>query len=406
MKNSVHTDATPGNFKHLAFLDGLRAFAALWVVLGHCHLFSLGWTRSATLWGRPLDLLLYMHLGVNIFLVLSGFCLALPVVRNANRLHVNLTDYFLARAWRILPPYFVTLFLILLINSFVPLAGWGRHPIGLTSTIPAPVLLSNILLLQDIFPSLNIINGPFWSIAVEWHLYFVFPFLILVLRRGGAMVLLGFGAFLAVLLTLLNSAYPQLSPSIPVSIPNPPYYIFLFVMGIASAALAFDPRFETSRARLQRWAWIIMVTLSLGLCALLWKYRIVNSDNISGFFEHLHIIDPLTGAVTAAFLLGMCGSRPRNILRRFFESRVLVAIGGFSYSLYLVHVPILAVLNMLIDRSGLTGRSPSTAFFVIVFVGVPSSLLIARVFARLFERRYRPAASQPHHQAALVRENT
>ncbi len=33
----------------LPFLDGLRAFAALWVVFGHSHLFVLGWKRSGNL---------------------------------------------------------------------------------------------------------------------------------------------------------------------------------------------------------------------------------------------------------------------------------------------------------------------------------------------------------------------
>jgi peptidoglycan/LPS O-acetylase OafA/YrhL len=405
MKNLPSSSFSSNNTEHLAFLDGLRAIAALWVVLGHCHLFSLGWSRSATLWGRPLDLLLYMHLGVNIFLVLSGFCLALPVVRNGNRLRMSIVDYFLARAWRILPPYLVTLILILLVNCFVPLATWGRHPVGLTDEIPTGVLLSNIFLLQDIFPSMNVINGPFWSIAVEWHLYFVFPFLILFLRRGGTFVLFAAGVIIALALSWMNAAYPQLSASVPVTVPNPPYYIFLFVMGILAASLAFDPRVERIRASLHRWAWIAALILCIPLCAILWKYRIIDATNLNGFFDHLHIIDPLTGAITAAFLLGMCGLRPANRVRRLFEARPLVVIGGFSYSLYLIHVPILAALNRGVDLAGLTGRSPSSAFFVMVVVGVGVSLLCARQFARVFERRYRPASSQPDHKAVLVREN-
>lgn len=405
MITSPVSSPPPDTVRHLAFLDGLRAFAALWVVLGHCHLFAFGWTRSATLLGRPLDLLLYMHLGVNIFLVLSGFCLALPIVRNHNRLHMRIGDYFLARAWRILPPYLVTLMLILLVNCFVPVVAWGRHPAGLTDQIAAPVLLSNIFLLQDIFPSMNVINGPFWSIAVEWHLYFVFPFLVLLLRRGGLAVLFGAGAVLALALSWANHAYPQLSATIPVTVPNPPYYIFLFVMGILAASLACDPRRAQLRVRLQRWVWPAALLLCVALCAVLWKYRIIDGANVHRFFEHVHIIDPLTGALTAVFLVGMCGLHPSSRLRRLFEARPLVAIGGYSYSLYLVHIPILAALNHAIEQSGLSGRSAASAFFVLVCVGVTVSLLFARQFARWFERRYRPASSQPDHKPALVRES-
>ena len=398
----ISTTGTPPG-RHLPFLDGIRACAALWVLLGHCHLFAFGWQRSQSPWARPLDLLLYMHLGVDIFLVLSGFCLALPVVRHGNGLPMRTRDYFLARAWRILPPYLVTLFLILLVNAVVPLAAWGRHAAGPTSAIPVPVLLANVFLLQDVFPSTNVINGPFWSIAVEWHLYFVFPLLVAVLRRRGPAVLLAVGAAIAIVLTWLRFRYPVLSDAVPATIPEPPYYIALFVMGIVAASLAADPRFQAMRARLVRYAGIAACVLCLPLGAVLWTYRIIDGGNVHRFFDHADVIDPLAGAVTAACLLLMCGLPPRHRLRRFFESPSLVAIGGYSYSLYLVHIPILAALNRWIDYAGVSARSAGTTLFVLVAVGVPACLLFARVFARCFERRYRPAG-RPAHRPAPVRE--
>lgn len=57
MKISNLAESPVNNRQRLPFLDGIRALAALWVVLGHCHLLTLGWTRSSNLWGRPLDLL-------------------------------------------------------------------------------------------------------------------------------------------------------------------------------------------------------------------------------------------------------------------------------------------------------------------------------------------------------------
>lgn len=404
MNDTVSSSAATARAGHLPFLDGIRAVAALWVLLGHCHLFAFGWQRSGTPWGLPLDLLLYMHLGVDIFLVLSGFCLALPIVRHGNGVSLRLGDYFLARAWRIVPPYLATLFLILLVNAFVPLAGWGRHAAGLTRTIPAPVLLSNLFLLQDIFPATNIVNGPFWSIAVEWHLYVVFPLLMRVLRRRGPAVLFAVGTAAAAVLTWLRFRYPVLPGPVPATIPDPPYYIALFTTGIVAAALAADPRLQPVRAAAHRYARTAACLLCLPLGAVLWTYRIVDGGNVHRFFDHAHIIDPLTGAVTAACLLTMCGLQPRHPLRRVFESRFLVAVGGFSYSLYLVHIPLLAALNKGIEHAGLPAQSAGNAFFVLVAVGVPACLLFARAFAHRFERRHRPAPGQPAQEPTRVRE--
>lgn len=389
-RTQISIPAAPGPL-HLPFLDGLRAFAALWVVFGHCHLFVLGWERSGTLWGRPLDLLLYSHLGVTLFLVLSGFCLALPVVRNGNQLTGSTARYFKARAWRILPPYYAALLLLLLMNTFWPVAAWGRHPVGLTPEISWQVMATNFLLLHDLFPDYNSINGAFWSIATEWHLYFVFPALVWVLHRFGTRALLLCGAVAAIGLTLLDFAHPYVLGLL--KVPQPPYFIALFVMGAVAASYAFDPRYADSRQRLYRNGWVVGAVLCVPLCMLLWKYRIVDGNNIWDFINHLHLIDPLAGAVAAACLLGLCGLQPAHWLRRLLESKAMVAVGGFSYSLYLTHVPILAALNHALENSGLSGRSPLGAFFLLALGGGGLCLLFAWGFARLFERHY--SVSEP-----------
>lgn len=369
----------------LAFLDGLRALASMWVVLGHCHLLSLGWTRSGTLWGRPLDLLLYMHLGVVVFLVLSGFCLALPVLRNQNRMKLTYGQFMANRAWRILPPYFAALGLILLINAFVPVARWGNHGIGLTSTLPWDLIVVNVLLLQDIFPQLNSINGPFWSIATEWHLYFIFPFLVLLMRRFGALAMLLFCACLACGLTYWSMVHPQISSVLPMTVPQPPYFIFLFGLGILAAAIAFGEEFERTRARLRPFVWLIGGIALLVLLQLLWKYRIVDVNNIWGFFNHLHIIDPLTGVAMAAALVIL--ARAKSGLG-ILSSRPLVFLGKISYSLYLIHVPVVAIVNQQLLELQIPSHSPLLAFFLLAIIGSTCSILMAWLFAHLLEKKY------------------
>ncbi|NGZ86551.1 acyltransferase family protein [Duganella aceris] len=377
----------------LLFLDGLRALAALWVLFGHIYLFAIGW-QAQTAWAAlPLNLLMYMHLGVDAFLVLSGYCLALPVVRNGDRIGAGLPSFFVARALRILPPYLATLFLILLVNCFVPLAAWGRNDLGLTATISSQVWWSNLLLLQDLYGQYNTINGPFWSIACEWHLYFVFPLLIWLLRRFGLGALMALSLAAAWGLTELSSRFPRLP--LDASVPQPPFFIALFAMGIAAAALAHGAAFAALRARCRRGAWLIAALLLALLGGVLHHYRIVDVAGAIRFGQHYPLIDPLAGAFTAALLVVLSGLAPGRRPRAVLERRWLVGIGGFSYSLYLIHVPIVAaVYTGLQQLPAYAGLGALRQFAALALLAAPACIASAYAFARVFERRirWRPAS--------------
>ncbi|WP_394777937.1 acyltransferase family protein [Undibacterium sp.] len=370
----------------LDFLDGLRALAALWVMFGHIHLFSYGWDHHTSLLTIPLNGLLYLHMGVDVFLVLSGFCLALPVVRNGNQMRTGLLGYFKARSLRILPPYFAVLLLILAVNFFLPIVTWGRHPMGLTSDIPYQVLLSNFLLLQDLFPQFNGINGPFWSIATEWHLYFLFPLAIWLLRKFGAWTLLISGALLAAALTWRSLNASIILESLQMSVPQPPYFVLLFVMGIVSAWFVFGENSQPRNKTYGKVIWAAAALLLLPLGWLLWKYRIIDGSNVHLFMDNTYQIDPVAGAVTALALAGLSGLPVTHIARRFLETRVLVWIGGFSYSLYLVHIPILATLAHALDIL-MPQKTQHHAFFLLSLIGGGLCMGFAYYFSKVFETR-------------------
>ena len=372
----------------LLFLDGLRALAALWVLLGHVYLFAVGWQAQTSWPAVPLNALMYLHLGVVVFLVLSGYCLALPVVRNGGRAVAGWPAFFTARAWRILPPYLATLAAIVLVNSFVPLAAWGRHDLGLTPTISSQVWWTNLLLLQDVYGQYNNINAPFWSIACEWHLYWVFPLLVWVLRRHGVGALLLAGALSAMALTALSARYPRL-PLLDASVPQPPYFIVLFVMGVAAAALAHGSGDVAARAR--RAAWPVAAALLALLIGVLYHYRIVDAPSAIRFAGRQARIDPLAGAFTAVLLAGLATLAPGHRLRRLFEARALVRIGGFSYSLYLIHIPVVAALqHALLGLPAFARLTYLQGFCVLALVATPACLALAWGFARVFERRPPP----------------
>ncbi len=165
-----------GGGHRVAWLDGVRGAAAIFVVLHHIWLTAWpGFPRDTGPWF--LGWLLYGHMAVAVFIVVSGFSLALAPMNNDGRLSGGLRHFFRRRAWRILPPYWAALMLSVIVAALFLQPGTGAAALGKSFAVHG-------LLLQDVVGSASP-NGALWSIAVEWQIYFVFPLLLLLGRRIG-----------------------------------------------------------------------------------------------------------------------------------------------------------------------------------------------------------------------------
>jgi peptidoglycan/LPS O-acetylase OafA/YrhL len=112
---------------------------------------------------------------VALFIVLSGFCLMLPVVRHGAEIQGGAWQFFKRRARRILPPYYFALAISLLLIWTVIGQKTNTH---WDASLPADgkAIWTHLLLLQDVFQDTSArINHVMWSISVEWRIYFLFP---------------------------------------------------------------------------------------------------------------------------------------------------------------------------------------------------------------------------------------
>jgi peptidoglycan/LPS O-acetylase OafA/YrhL len=156
----------------IASLDGIRAIACLSVVAYHLALVT---TQDIRLWypqKLPLLLSTLMYAGdtgVTLFFVLSGFLLFMPYAKALlfDNDWPSLRNFYLRRALRIIPAYYITLFLMILIY----------RPDFLQRNRLGDLFLFLILFMDSSPTAFKQINGPFWSLAVEWQFYLLLPWL-------------------------------------------------------------------------------------------------------------------------------------------------------------------------------------------------------------------------------------
>jgi peptidoglycan/LPS O-acetylase OafA/YrhL len=360
----------------LAGLDGLRGLAALFVVLHHCWLSAFP--------GYPANIgpawtgwLLYGHFAVVVFIVLSGFSLAVSPARSRWRLG-DLGRFAQRRAWRILPPYWAALALSLLIAwTVIP-------PPGEPEPTPKTVVVYG-LLLQDVFGSPSP-NGTFWSIAVEAQLYVVFPVLLLLVRRAGAMVMLA-------AVTATVATIGLLAPTVPLVgmlMRFVPQFAVLFALGVVAAGVlaASD---GSARTRPKPW-------LGLAGLAALPVFALILLKGSVWTVTHYFWIDLAIGPAVALALAGIATGRPAG-LARVAEWRPIRSLGSFSYSLYLIHAPLVSIITELIVRPHVSAGLPR--FVATLVLAVPATLVAARLFATVFELPFQRHRSWSALRAAL-----
>jgi peptidoglycan/LPS O-acetylase OafA/YrhL len=158
----------------LDHVDGMRAVAALVVFLNHAY-FQTWCYFYDRFPPAPFAFLSHWlaigHLAVSVFIVISGFCLYLPLTRSEGALRGGAIPFLRRRARRILPPYFAALALSLLLIATI-IGDETGSPWDVSARVRGIDVASHVLLLQNVFGT-GRINYAFWSIALEWQIYFL-----------------------------------------------------------------------------------------------------------------------------------------------------------------------------------------------------------------------------------------
>ena len=329
---------------HIESIDCFRGAAILGVVLFHL-LYSSAINVSSCYENYPMlhglldglsDIVNLGGLGVAVFFVVSGFCIHLSYLRAKK---AGLLPFFARRFFRIYPAYiFSLLFVIFIIPNSRWVGNWQALSANWIDLI-LHLFLANNFLPQTLWS----INGIYWSLAIEFQLYLLFPLLIfLTIRLGWRQTMIVTGVVelvsrvaLIVLSHCMNDVYPPqwggwmlLSPF---------GFWFSWSLG-AMLADAFVKKQELPlrHGPLPLWIWPFLVLL-------------VNSVPYLPAFSF-----PVAAMATARFLayflsrgtMPLSPSGPRKTGIHFLKF-----FGTISYSLYLLHLPVLKYFMLFTPRA-------------------------------------------------------
>jgi peptidoglycan/LPS O-acetylase OafA/YrhL len=312
---------------------------------------------------------IYGRFAVVVFIVLSGFSLALSPARHGWRLDAG-SRFAGRRARRILPAYWAALAFSLAV-AWLVVAQPGRGMPDAKSVVVNALLVQNIVVAHS--P-----NAAFWSMAVEAQLYLLFPLLLLIVRRWGGIAMVATVTFVVAAVGIFGPHISRLDTFV---IQSPPDLAALFAVGILSAGIV-----GASEARRSwPWAWLALAAAAPVLATIC-------SQGSVWTLDHLFWVDLALGPAIACLLASLATGHPARLLR-LLDTGPIRSLGSSSYSLYLTHAPIVVIVY---DRV-VTGRfRPGVpAFVVSLALVLPLTIVFARVFASVFERPARQRRSSP-----------
>jgi peptidoglycan/LPS O-acetylase OafA/YrhL len=340
------------NTTYFPNFHGFRFLAALAIVILHLFLMArrYGWLTTAP--GEWSELL---SLGVDFFFVLSGFLITGLIVDAKAKGALALRTFYLKRALRVFPLYFVVLAAV-----FVAAPRWGlpeipEMPLG--QDYGFQVTLHALLLPQVAKSFLAFVpyGGHLWTIGVEVMFYLIWPLFFVgsgSLRLIVAAVI-GFLAVKLAALVTLGSGHP-VSNFLAMS-----RFEILAMGGLGYIGLRYlSQTWSTKRPWLaavadsavsSRAMVLALLLLLAGLTVVTWIYFPPAVHLVAGGFFTVLLVCSVTGAIILPYL----------------ESRPVRYLGELSYGIYMWHFIAIGLFKGICDDFGFLPVAPSFWFWYV-----------------------------------------
>ena len=365
----------------IAPVDGLRAVAVLGVVWAHVWLFcgnqvlSLGKIGSINLdFNRAISMI---GTGVDLFFVISGFCMYLMYASKETQFTWSNYAKFLKNRWlRIAPAFYVSALVCAIGYFFV-----GKP-------FPWLDLLSDVSFTHIWFPNTGSLAPPFWSLATEWHFYLFLPLFIWSAAHWGfwpviAMAILGSMGCRTLVYTSPAAFAAIWTPQIPVRLVE-------FAWGMCIAWL-YTRKIMPPKILCAEKGFLI----AFGIAYIGRLLMISEVVKLAGSFGYLCNIvsEPVLTLGYSLMLWNVVLSS--SIFQQWLSHPLVQAIGRWSYSLYLWHWwPCVWISQLTIKQFGATPLTQHVALVLSLIVMIPFSYLSYRwLEVPYFRKRHSQATS-------------
>ena len=323
------------SIKRIAFrkdINSLRAIAVLAVVFYHAELelFKGGW------------------LGVDVFFVISGYLISNIIISELNEGTFSFKKFYIRRVRRILPVFYF----ISILTSFIAIFSFNSEKLVefCRSLIASLGFVSNIYFSNLDFYTYDPIKYSFlvhtWSLAIEEQFYLFFPivlFIIFKYLKSKAFIFLSSIATVSFLLNILNGGQDKFYFL--------QYRIWEFIAGCIVMIISQNIIIKSPRTKL------------IGIILILFSILYFNDDWILD-------IEPkfLSIMGTMFFLLD---KNENSKIDYFLSFKTFSIIGISSYSMYLLHQPMFAIIRIFKDsfnRGDLTVWDKVISIVVLVII--------------------------------------
>ena len=397
----MHSFTNPHRFMntttqpYVTTLTPLRGIAALLVVVFHSDLMVMPFMPP-----QHTSLVSGGWIWVDFFFILSGFIMSYVYARNFKKgiTKKGYLKYIRARFARIYPLHLITLVIALIGAVIVVNIADGLDPFFKTMFDPSSAVPSLLLLqgmhLYDAAP----LNTPSWSLSTEWWMYMIFPFLVPLfynLKSVGKMV-----ALILVIASYFGLMY-YIGPLTGFS--HTPTINLVADFGFLRCAAGFLLGMLVYEFYVTRAAYALL------------KNDITFIGLFAGVLVAMHFASHELLILAFFPLILLSAAYNQTIIKAILEKRPLQKLGDWSFSIYMVHVPIIYIFwiqdlrsnpKMFADIMALITREPDYILGLSrLCILLPATLIVAAVTYKYIEipsRNYLNNLFKRKPQAVLI----